>query len=88
MKLHLERFKNKKNFLPRERGHPFPWTPSPAASALRASARILGPLGLACAPLANPVHPWTLSLRNLGSSGLVARTQQQSKSRPPPFEIL
>ena len=36
-----------KIFLPRGRGHPFPWTPSPAASALRASARILGPSGLA-----------------------------------------
>ena len=36
-----------KIFLPRGRGRPFPWTPSPAASALRASARILGPSGLA-----------------------------------------
>ena len=28
-----------KIFLPRRRGHPFPWTPSPAASALRALPR-------------------------------------------------
>ena len=33
LKLRLERFKNKKIFQP--------WTPSPAASALRASARTL-----------------------------------------------
>ena len=34
-----------KIFLPRGRGHPFLWTPSPAALALRASARIIGPSG-------------------------------------------
>ena len=45
--MRLERLKNK-IFLPRGRGHPFPWTLSPAASALRALARIHGP----------PVHPY------------------------------
>ena len=34
-----------KIFLPRGRGRPFPWTPFPAALALWASARIIGPSG-------------------------------------------
>ena len=52
--MRLERLKNK-IFLPRGRGHPFPWTLSPAASALRALARILGPSGLDSPP---PLHPY------------------------------
>ena len=60
MKLHLERFKNQKNFLPRERGHPFPWTPSPAASALRALARTLRQKVLALLAFAKWLQPLVL----------------------------
>ena len=48
--MHLERFKIR-NFLSSERGHPFPWTPSPAALALWASAHTKHTIDNACSNL-------------------------------------
>ena len=53
--------KNKKK-IPRGKGTSLPSAPAPAASALQALARILGPLGLNCAPLWKISH-YTPALR-------------------------
>ena len=89
LKLHLERFKNQKFSYPGKGDTPSPGPHPP-------QPRPYGPRRVSSALRASLVPPWKISQCTSGPypcaisalRALLRWTQQHSKSRPPPFEIL
>ena len=62
--MRLERFKNQKIFLPRERGNPIPWTPYPTALAHQVLANTMYTISVCLFKICLKMHLERLKIKN------------------------